>query len=121
MDAGVWLWRVLANELWRDKLVTLTITRDIFSQKLLAFAAKATRFTFQGLVFAHVAWLRLALRSSVRTSERKAGRAESKTISASTYAAMPGATGINVPDSETLSSRVEVRCHGGSVSTVVTG
>src|ERR1700747_3062183 len=40
---------------------------------------------------------------------------------ASSYAAMPGATGINVPRTETLISRVEDRCYRGFVCTVVTG
>jgi methylase of polypeptide subunit release factors len=69
-DAGAWYWRILGSEPWRDKLVTLIIARDIFSQKLLAFAAKAIRFSLQGWVFAYIAWLRLALRSSVRANVR---------------------------------------------------
>src|ERR1700726_1907526 len=122
MDAGVRFWRVLASEPWRDKLVTLAIARDIFSQKLLAFAAKATRFPLQGLVFAQCCMGGIGV-EVLGPRERPNEKPGVLTARRSPLRAMPrcpAQPGSMSPDSETLSSRVEDRCHGGSVSTVVT-
>ena len=98
MDAGAWCWRVPASEPWRDKLVTLSIARDIFSQKPLAFAAKATRFLSPRIGFRSCCMVAISVEVlGPRERPNEKPGVLTKTISASSHAAMPGATGINVP------------------------